>query len=99
MHEDRNYTIVVSRAGDRPANATGDNGVAWLDWGSKGEGLGDELNRPDFGLLVFRFMHTNPGWQHNPENIAGPGTEAAVMGPCFPQLSHTDKATFEAGGA
>ena len=96
---DRNYTIVVSRAGDRPANATGENGVAWVDWGSKGEGIGDELNRPDFGLLLFRFMHTNPGWQHDPQRIVEPGTEAAVMGPYFPRLSYTDKATFEAGGA
>ena len=96
---DRNYTIVVSRAGDRPANATAENGIAWVDWGSKGEGLGDELNRPDFGLLLFRFMHTNPGWQHDPQRIVEPGTEAAVMGPYFPRLSYTDKATFEAGGA
>jgi len=70
-----------------------------VDWGSKGEGIGDELNRPDFGLLLFRFMHTNPGWQHDPQRIVEPGTEAEVMGPYFPRLSYTDKATFEAGGA
>ena len=84
---------------DRPANATDENGVAWVDWGTKGEGIDDELNRPDFGFLVFRFMHNNPDWKHNPENITEPGTEAEVMGPYFPRLSYTDKATFEAGGA
>ena len=99
LDEDRNYTIVISRAGDRPANATDANGVAWVDWGTKGEGIDDELNRPDFGFLVFRFMHNNPDWKHNPENITEPGTEAEVMGPYFPRLSYTDKATFEAGGA
>ena len=99
LDEDRNYTIVVSRAGDRPANATNQHGVAWMDWGTKGEGIDDELNRPDFGFLVFRFMHNNPNWKHNPENITEPGTEAEVMGPYFPRLSYTDKATFEAGGA
>ncbi len=28
-----------------------------------------------------------------------PGTEAKIMGPYFPRLSYTDKATFKAGGA
>ena len=99
LDEDRNYTIVVSRAEDRPANATDEHGVAWMDWGTKGEGIDDELNRPDFGFLVFRFMHNNPDWAHNPDNIVEPGTEAEVMGPYFPRLSYTDKATFEADGA
>jgi hypothetical protein len=40
------YTIVVSRPEDRPANATHENGVAWIDWGP-GEGLDDPRNRPD----------------------------------------------------
>ena len=92
-------TTRSSSAGPGTARPTPPVRTALRGWTGAARGLGDELNRPDFGLLVFRFMHTNPGWQHNPENIAGPGTETAVMGPCFPQLSHTDKATFEAGGA
>ena len=99
LDEDRNYTIVISRAEDRPANATDENGVAWVDWGTKGEGLDDELNRTDFGMVLFRFMHNNPNWAHDPDKIVEPGTEGKVMGPYFPRLSYTDKATFEAGGA
>ena len=75
LDEDRNYTIVVSRPEDRPANATDENGVAWMDWGTRGEGIDDELNRTDYRMLCFRFMHNNPKWAHNPENIVEPGTE------------------------
>ena len=99
LDRERNYTIVVCRAEDRPANATGENGVAWLDWGTAGEGIDDELNRSDFGMLVFRFMYNNPGWAHDPGRIVEHGTEAEIMGPYFPQLTYTDKATFEAADA
>jgi hypothetical protein len=48
---DRNYTIVVSRPEDRPKkNATLENGLAWLKWSPRGEGLDDPRNRPDFGI-------------------------------------------------
>ena len=96
---DRNYTIVICRPEDRPANATEENGVAWMDWGTKGEGIDDESNRTDYGMVLFRFMHNNPDWAHDPSRIVEPGTEEMVMGPYFPRLSYTDKATFEAGGA
>ena len=99
LDDDRNYTIVICRMEDRPANATDENGVAWVDWGHKGEGIDDALNREDYGMILFRFMHTNPNWKYDPKNIVAPGTEAEVMGPYFPRLSYTDRATFEAGRA
>jgi hypothetical protein len=99
LDEDRNYTIVISREEDRPANATDEKGIAWVDFGHRGEGIDDELNRDDFAILLFRFMHTNPDWEHDPWKIVEPGTEAQIMGPYFPRMSYTDKATFEAGGA
>ncbi len=99
LDADRRYTIVVCRPEDRPADATEENGVAWMDWGRKGEGIDDELNRTDYGMVLFRFMHNNPNWAHDPSRIVEPGTEEKVMGPYFPRLSYTDKATFEAGGA
>lgn len=98
LDEDRNYTIVVCREEDRPANATEDNGVAWLDWGTHGEGLDGPANRTDFGFLVFRFMYNHPKWKHNPNNIMVPGTEPEAMGPYYPRGTYTDKATFEANG-
>ena len=95
---ERNYTIVVCRPDDRPANATEENGVAWMDWGIEGEGIDHPSSRSDFGLLVFRYMYNNPNWEHNPSKIEKPGTEADVMGPYFPRISYTDRATFEAKG-
>jgi hypothetical protein len=96
LDHDRNYTIVICREEDRPSNATDEHGVAWVDWGHRGEGIDDDLNREDFGLLLFRFMHNNPEWKRNPDQIVKPGTEEEIMGPYFPRLSYTDKATFEA---
>jgi hypothetical protein len=98
LDEEGNYTIVLSREEDRPANATEDNGVAWMEWSSRGEGLDDPSNRPDFGMLVFRYQHTNPEWQQSPTKVAEPGTETEVMGPYCPRGEYMDKATFEAKG-
>ena len=39
LDEDGNYTIVYSRKEDRPANATAENGVAWIEWSPRGEGI------------------------------------------------------------
>jgi hypothetical protein len=99
IDEDRNYTIVLSREEDRPVNATDEQGVAWVDLGHKGEGIDDDQNREDFAIILFRFMHTNPNWKHDPKRIVKPLTEPEVMGPYFPRMSYTDKATFEAGKA
>ena len=94
----RNYTIVISLPEDRPGNATEDNGVLWMDWGTRGEGLPGPENRPEFGLLVMRFMACNPSWANSPEKATVPGTEAEVMGSYFPTGEYTDRATFEAKG-
>jgi hypothetical protein len=96
---DRNYTIVVSRPEDRPKNATIENGVAWIKWSPRGEGLDDPRNRADFGMLLLRIMGNNPSWKERPDNIAKPRTGDAVMGPYFPQGYYTTKDEFEAKGA
>lgn len=98
LDADRNYTIVVSRKEDRPANATLENGVAWLEWSERGEGLNDPHNRSDFGMLMLRIMANDPAWAQSPNKVVKPGTEASVMGPYLPQGEYTDKATFEAKG-
>lgn len=99
LDQDGNYTIVVSRGEDRPANATEQNGVAWMEWSDRGEGLDDPSNRPDFGMLIIRFQHTNPDWEYSPAQVLEPGTEEQLMGPYYPQGEYMDKATFEAKGA
>lgn len=97
LDEDRHYTIVVSRKEDRPANATIENGVAWLEWSPYGEGLDDARNREDFGMLMIRFMTCDPDWQQSPVLVTAPGMEAAVMGDYLPRGEYMTKAQFEAG--
>lgn len=99
LDDDRNYTIVVSRPEDRPKNATPENGVAWIKWSPRGEGLTDSRNRPDFGMLIMRIMANNPDWRERPDLIVKPGTGGAVMGPYFPEGYYTTKAEFETNGA
>lgn len=92
LDDSRRYTIVVSRAADRPANATASCGVAWLDWGERGDGAG----RPDYGLLIMRNMLVSPTFGHAIQRVQKPGTEPQVMGPHFPNSSYTTKPQFEA---
>lgn len=99
LDRDGHYTIVISREEDRPANATEAHGVTWIDWSARGEGLDDPSNRSDFGLLIFRFQHTNPAWAHSPAHVVEPGTEQQVMGPYCPRGEYTTKSAFEATGA
>jgi hypothetical protein len=98
LDADRNYTIVVSRREDRPTNATIENGVAWLEWSARGEGLDDPRNRADFGMLMLRIMANNLNWAQSPDKVIKPGMEEAVMEPYYPRGEYTDKATFEASG-
>jgi len=98
LDEDRNYTIVVSRPEDRPKNATLENGVAWVKWSPRGEGLDDPRNRADFGMLILRIMGNSQTWNQRPDNITKPGTGEAVMGPYFPKGYYTTQEQFEKDG-
>ena len=98
LDKDGNYTIVYSRKEDRPSNATLENGVAWIEWSPRGEGIDGPKNRTDFGMLMLRIMANNPSWAQSPDKVTKPGMEEAVMGPYLPRGEYTDKATFEASG-
>ena len=95
---DGNYTIVYSRRDDRPANATIENGVAWLEWSPRGEWLMDTRNRADFGMLMIRMMSPAPNWPESPANVTEPGAEEKVMGAFHPGGKYMTKAAFEALG-
>src|SRR5262245_23145731 len=98
LDADRNYTIVMSRKEDRPNNATLENGVAWILWSPRGEGIDGPQNRADFGMLMLRIMANNPTWAQSPDKVTKPGMEEAVMGSYLPRGAYTDKATFEVSG-
>lgn len=99
LDEDGHYTIVYSRKEDRPKNATAENGIAWIEWSPRGEGLPGPHNREDFGMLQLRIMATNPAWKERPDNVTKPGMEETAMGPYYPRGYYTTKVGFEAEGA
>ena len=98
LDENGNYTIVYSRKEDRPKNATLENGVAWIEWSPRGEGIAGPKNRADFGMLMLRIMANNPNWKQSPDHVTRPGMEETVMGPYYPRGYYTTTAAFEATG-
>ncbi len=90
----RHYTVVVSRRSDRPPNARARCGIAWLDWGNRGDGAGDV----DYGLLIMRNMLASPGFARAIQKVKAPGDERAVMGPYFPRSHYTTKQAFASRG-
>ncbi len=98
LDKDGNYTIVYSRKEDRPTNATEENGIAWIEWSPRGEGIVGPKNRPNFGMLMLRFIANDPSWAQSPSHVTKPGMEEAVMGPYYPHGYYTTKAEFEATG-
>lgn len=90
----RNYTIVVSKRADRPDNARASCGVAWLDWGKRGDGAGD----PDYALLIMRNMLVNPDFDEAIQRVERPSEEAEVMNEHFPRSRYETRDGFEARG-
>lgn len=81
------YTLVVSTAENRPANATTDDGVAWFDWGPYID-----------GQLTFRLL-----LRRNPKLVAlreavDSGQATADIAPYVPRATHCSRETFENGG-
>ena len=82
------YTIVVSTADQRPANATPECGVTWLPWGPQTQ-----------GLLIYRHMLPDPSFAQAIQNVPEPGREREVMGDYYPEGQYLpDRTAFEARG-
>jgi hypothetical protein len=86
------YTIVVSLPEDRPADARPGCGVAWMNWGTAGDGEG----RPDLDLLMLRNQESNPTFAQSIAKVEHPGEEESVMGAYYPHGTYTDKEQYEA---
>lgn len=84
-----NYTIVISTAAERPPNATRENGVAWLDWGS---------TTVD-GVLLVRNMLPAPGFTQSALDVPAGALASATMGPYAPAGRYCAVADFTRGGA
>ncbi len=88
------YTIVVTRAEDRPANAVARCGVTWLEAPVRGDGAG---NLGD-NLLLMRNMLPSPGFDHAIQDTRVPGDERAVMRDYLPTSRYSTTAQFEERG-
>ena len=85
------YTIVVSRAADRPRNAIPQCGVAWLPMAEDGDGVVD----PDVTILQLRHMLGTQDFPHSVQAIGKPGDEAKSMGEYYPQGRYLSTSAFE----
>jgi hypothetical protein len=85
------YTLVVSRAADRPRNATAQCGVAWLPMADDGDGAVDA----DVTVLQLRNMLGTGEFKHAVQNIGKVGDEAKDMGEYFPRGRYISTSAFE----
>jgi hypothetical protein len=95
---ERHYTLVYSRAEDKPRNAVRFCGNSWLEWSKEGDANPGEPN-PEFGYLTMRMLLPNPEFKNAIQYSTTPGTERAVMGEYLPTSKYEAGAsTFEASG-
>ncbi len=85
------YTVVVSRAADRPRNAIPQCGVAWLPMADDGDGAVDA----DVTVLQLRHMLGTGEFKHAVQNIGKPGDEAKDMGEYYPRGRYITTSAFE----
>lgn len=80
------YTLVVSTEENRPANATPESGVTWLDWGPYLD-----------GQLTFRFLLRRDPMLVQLHDAIVSGRPSAAIAPYVPVAKHCSKADFESG--
>jgi hypothetical protein len=85
LSDDGSFTFVVSTPEDRPDNATPEDGVTWLDWGST------EVN----GLLLLRHMLASPDFAESAINLEPGQVAQEVMGPYTPLGAYCTTEQFE----
>jgi hypothetical protein len=85
------YTIVASRASDRPRNATPECGVAWLPMADVGDGTGET----DLSILTMRQMLGAGEFKQALHGIAKQEDIATGMGATFPRGRYMSVAAFE----
>jgi hypothetical protein len=92
----RFYTVVLSLPQDRPANATTKCGVAWMNWGTTGDGY----TRPRSTMILLRNLTTtaHPAFPQAVQNIATPAAVQHTMGAYLPTVTYTDAAKFNHTG-
>ncbi len=107
LNEKGEYIIVYSTAQDRPANATPENGVTWVDWGPRSRqtltirwlSVMPEWHLPRYAPDEYNLPWRKACWsatQYDPSLV---GTNApGVMGPYHPVIHYLSAREFEALG-
>ena len=80
----RVYTIMLSRASDRPRNATPSCGISWLPMADDGDGMFDE----DVTVVQFRHMLAAPNFPHAIQRVGRQDELEAVMGDYMPKTMY-----------
>ncbi|MGH8539132.1 MAG: hypothetical protein ACRETW_01325 [Stenotrophobium sp.] len=87
LDRDGFFTVVVSDATVRPANAVAANGITWLPWGAY----------PD-GLLIYRQLLAAPSFAPAIRNVPEGTAPAQIMGDYLPRGVYCAPTTFAAAG-
>lgn len=85
------YTLVMSRASDRPRNAIPECGVAWLPMADVGDGTGE----PDLTILLMRQMLGAGEFKNALHGIVKQEDIETGMGPYFPRGRYMSVSAFE----
>lgn len=85
------YTIMVSKAKDRPRVAHTACGIAWLPIADDGDGVKD----PDVAVVQLRNMLAAPDFKHGVNSVAKDSEIAAVMGEYAPKGTYMQRNIIE----
>ena len=85
------YTIVMSRASDRPRNAMTECGVAWLPMADEGDGTGEA----DLSILLMRQMLGAGEFKNALHTILKQEGIEQGMGAYFPRGRYMSNSAFE----
>jgi hypothetical protein len=101
INPDGFFTIVTSRDGDRPSNATEECGVGYLPWPADGDGfamIDGKTSDPDASWIMARNMLPADDFDMAIQNATTSGDEMAVLGEFHPRAIYMSKAEFESLG-
>jgi len=86
-----NYTVLVSRAADRPRNAIRKCGLAWLPMADDGDGMFDD----DVTVVQIREMLAAPDYENAVKRVSKQSDLEKVLGPYMPQTRYMQKNQVE----
>lgn len=84
VNKDGYYTIIISKAKDRPRNARPECGLQWLPIADDGDGAFDD----DVGVIQIRHLLAKPDFTHAIQAIPTDDQIGAVMGDYAPKMRY-----------